>query len=67
MDSFPQILYSVWESRATGRLLIKSDTTEKEQTFLDGNLAVDKDTFNEKAFLIHLLKKKILDNPSAKK
>jgi len=67
MDSFPQILFSVWESKTTGRLLIKNDKTEKNLTFVQGNLAIDKDTFDEKAFLKHLVKKKILDNPSAKK
>jgi len=67
MESFPQILFSVWESKITGRLLIKNDTTEKTLTFKNGNLAIDKDIFEEKAFLKHLLKKKILDNPSARK
>ena len=67
MESFPQILFSVWESKITGRLLIKNDTTDKALTFKNGNLAIEKDTFEEKAFLKHLLKKKILDNPSAKK
>lgn len=67
MESFPQILFSVWKSKITGRLLIKNDTTEKALTFKTGNLAIDKDIFEEKAFLKHLLKKKILDNPSAKK
>lgn len=67
MESFPQILFSVWESKITGRLLIKNDTTEKALIFKTGNLAIDKDIFEEKAFLKHLLKKKILDNPSAKK
>jgi hypothetical protein len=67
MDSFPQILFSVWESKTTGVLLIKNDKTEKKLTFVQGNLAIDKDTFDEKTFLMHLVKKNILDNPSAKK
>jgi hypothetical protein len=67
MDSFPQILFSVWESKTTGLLLIKNDKTEKKLTFVQGELAIDKDTFNEKTFLKYLVKKKILDTPSAKK
>jgi hypothetical protein len=67
MVSFPQILFSVWESNITGRLLIKTDAFEKRLTFKEGNLAIEKDYIEEKAFLKHLLKKKILDNPSAKK
>jgi hypothetical protein len=67
MESFPQILFSVWKSKITGRLLIKNDSTEKALTFKNGNLAIEKDNFEEKAFLRYLLKKKILDNPSAKK
>ena len=67
MDSFPQILFSVWESKTTGLLLIKNDKTEKKLTFVQGNLAIDKDTFDEKAFFKHLVKKKILDNSSTKK
>jgi hypothetical protein len=67
MDVFPLILFSVWESKTTGRLLIKNESTEKELTFVNGNLAIDKDILDEKAFLKYLLKKKILDNPSAKK
>jgi hypothetical protein len=67
MEYFPQILFSAWESKFTGRLLIKSDATEKTLTFIAGNIAIDKDIFEEKAFLKHLLQKKILDNPTAKK
>ena len=67
MESFPQILFSVWESKITGRLLVKNDATEKTLTFVTGNIAVDKDIFEDKAFLKYLLQKKILDNPSAKK
>ena len=67
MESFPQILFSAWESKITGRLLVKNDATEKTLTFIAGNIAVDKDVFEDKAFLKYLLQKKILDNPSAKK
>lgn len=67
MDVFPLILFSTWESKTTGRLLIKSESIEKELTFINGNLAIDKDALDEKVFLKYLLKKKILDNPSAKK
>jgi len=67
MDSFPQILFSVWESKTTGLLLIKNDKTEKKLTFLQGNLAIDIDTFDDTAFLKHLVTKKILDTPSKKK
>jgi hypothetical protein len=67
MESFPQILFSVWQSKITGRLLVKNDTTEKTLTFKTGNIAIDKDIFEEPAFLKHLLRKKILDNPCAKK
>ena len=67
MDSFPQILFSVWESKISGRILIKNESVEKELPFINGNLVIDKDTFDEKAFLQYLLKQKALDNPSAKK
>ncbi len=67
MDHFPKILFFVWESKTTGRLIIKHDNTEKKLTFKNGNLAVDKDAIEERAFFKHLLKKKILDNPSVKK
>ncbi|UCE39998.1 MAG: hypothetical protein JSV17_10995 [Candidatus Aminicenantes bacterium] len=67
MESFPQILFSVWESKITGHLPIKIETAEKTLAFKNGNLAIEKDTFEEKAFLKHLIKKKILDNPSGKK
>lgn len=67
MESFPQILFSVWESKITGNLLINKDTTEKVLSFQKGNVAIDRDTFEEKAFITYLLKKKILDHPSVKK
>jgi hypothetical protein len=67
MESFPQILFSVWESKISGRLLIKNEETEKTLTFNNGNLAIEKDNFEEEALLKHLLKKKILDNASVKK
>ncbi len=67
MESFPQILFSAWESKITGRLLVKNDATEKTLTFIAGNIAVDKDVFADKAFIKYLLQEKILDNPSAKK
>jgi hypothetical protein len=67
MESFPQILFSVWESKITGSLFLNADTTENTLSFKDGNLVIEKDSIDEKAFLHHLLKKKILDNPSAKK
>jgi len=67
MDSFPDFLFSVWESKISGRILIKNETTVKELPFKNGNLVIDKDTFDEKAFLHFLLKLKVLDNPSAKR
>ena len=67
MEFFPQILFSVWESKITGRLLFKNDSTEKTLTFKTGNIAVEKDIIEEKAFLKYLLQEKILDNPTAKK
>jgi hypothetical protein len=67
MDSFPQFLFSIWESKTTGLLLIKNEKAEKKLTFVQGNLAIDKAIFDEKAFLNHLVKKKILDTPSSKK
>ena len=67
MDVFPLILFSVWESKTTGRLLVKKDSIEKKLTFIKGNLAIYTDTWDEKALLKYLLKKKILDNPSVKK
>jgi hypothetical protein len=67
MDSFPQILFSVWESKTTGMLVVKNDKTERELVFSQGELVIDKDHFDEQAFLKHLVKKKILDSSSAKK
>lgn len=67
MESFPQILFAVWESKTTGRLLIKTDSTEKILILKSGNIAIEKDNFEEHIFLKHLIKKKILDNLSAKK
>jgi hypothetical protein len=67
MDSFPQILFSVWESKTSGLLLIKNEKIEKKLTFLRGDLAIDKDSFDEKEFLKYLLKNRSLDGPSVKK
>ncbi len=67
MESFPQILFSLWESKTTGILGIKNDKIERTLAFFQGDLAVDKDNFDETAFLKHLVKKKILDSPSVKK
>lgn len=46
---------------------VKKDATEKILSFKDGDIAVEKDIFEEKTFLKHLVQKKILDNPAAKK
>ena len=67
MDSFPQILFSVWESKTSGNLRLKTKSAEKRLIFKNGDLAIDKASLDEKAFLKYLLKKKILDNPTAKK
>jgi hypothetical protein len=67
MESFPQILFSAWETKATGRLVTKHDAIEKTLILKNGNIAIVKDFVQEKAFLKHLLKKKIMDDPSAKK
>lgn len=67
MDSFPQVLFSVWESKTSGHLRIKTKAAEKKMTFKNGDLAIDKTSLDEKTFLKYLLKKKILDNPTAKK
>jgi hypothetical protein len=67
MESFPQILFSVWESKITGRLLIKKDKTEKLLAFRKGDIAVESDAIDEKTFLKHLVKTDVLDNPSVKK
>jgi hypothetical protein len=67
MESLPHILFSVWESKITGRLLIKKDSIEKVLAFKNGDIAVDKNSFEEKSFLKHLVKKKILDIPASKK
>lgn len=67
MESFPQILFSIWESKITGRLFIEDDSTEKTLDFQKGDIVIKRDTLEETAFLEHLVKKKILDKPSAKK
>jgi hypothetical protein len=67
MDSFPQILFSVWESRTTGILVVKNDKTAKELAFSQGDLVIDTGRFEEQAFFKHLVNKKVLDAPSAKK
>ena len=67
MDSFPQILFSAWESGISGRILIKNRSVKEELPFKSGSLVVAKDALAEKAFLSYLVKGKVLDNPSAKR
>lgn len=67
MDSFPQILFSVWESKTNGHLHIKTETAEKKLSFKNGDLAVIKTSLDAKLFLKYLIKKKILDKPTAAK
>ena len=67
MEVFAQILFTLWEAKTTGRLQIKKDTIEKELNLKNGNIAVDKSTFDEIAFLKHLSANKILSNPLIKK
>lgn len=67
MDSFPQILFSVWQTKITGRILVKTETAEKELSFKNGTLVVERDMFDEEAFRGYLLERKILDAPSAKR
>jgi len=67
MDSFPQILFSVWQAKITGRILMKNETLEKELAFKDGTLVIEKGMFDEEAFRGYLVGRKILDAPSAKK
>jgi hypothetical protein len=57
----------VWESKTTGLLLIKNEKTEKNLTFMLGDLAIDEDFFDEKEFSKYLVKNRIIDGPSAKK
>lgn len=67
MDSFPQILFSVWQAKITGRILVKNETLEKELAFKNGTLVIEKDMFDEEAFRGYLVGLKILDAPSAKR
>ncbi len=67
MEFFAKILFTLWEAKTTGRLLIKKDSVKKELFLQDGNIAVEKSVFDEKGFLQHLSSKKILNNSSVKK
>lgn len=67
MESFAQILFSLWTSRTSGLLMIKNDTIEKKLAFISGDVAIGKDIFDAEMFLRHLAKKKILDGPTIKK
>ncbi len=67
MDSFPQILFSVWKTKITGRILVKNEIAEEELSFKNGILVIEKDRFDEEAFRGYLLEQKILDASSAKR
>ncbi|MDH5383718.1 MAG: hypothetical protein OEY18_03325 [Candidatus Aminicenantes bacterium] len=67
MATFPQILFSLWESKSTGRLLIPKKTKHKILCLKEGDIFVCKETFEEKSFLDYLTKKSLLDSSTAKK
>jgi hypothetical protein len=67
MESFAEILFTLWDAKTTGRLKVKNDTVEKELILQNGNIAVDNSTFDERAFLEYLSRKKILSHASKKK
>lgn len=67
MVTFPQILFSVWESKQSGSLFLGTKTQQKTIHLKEGDIAVVKDSFNESSFLDDLLKKKILNPSSVKK
>lgn len=67
MDSFPQILFSIWESKISGRICVKNEAAEQELSFKNGDLVIERNALDEKALCLYLSKRKILDNPSAKK
>ena len=67
MDFFPEILFAIWESKTSGRLLFKTNSTEKTLSLLSGSIVIEKDTFEEKDFLQYLIEQKILDNSTLKK
>ncbi len=67
MEFFAQTLFALWQAKATGRLQIKLGTGKKELNLQNGNIAVDKRTFDEETFLKHLSVKNILSHSSIKK
>jgi len=67
MATFPQILFSVWESKNSGCLLLRAKTKQKTIHLKEGDIAIVKDSFNESSFLHDLLEKKILNSSSVKK
>ncbi len=67
MAAFPQILFSLWESKSSGRLIISKKAKQRTLCLKEGVIVVDKDTFNEKSFLDYLTKRSVLSSSIAKK
>lgn len=67
MATFPQILFSLWESKNSGSLLIRVKTKQKTIHLKEGDIAIVKDSFNESSFLHDLQEKKILNSSSVKR
>ncbi len=67
MATFPHILFSAWESKHTGCLLLRTKTKQKTIHLKEGDIAIVKDSFDESSFLRDLLAKKILNSSSVKK
>jgi hypothetical protein len=67
MTSFPQLLFSLWESKSSGCLRIQGQKIQKELNLTDGNIAVNEASFHAPRLLEHLNKRKTLSAASIKK
>lgn len=66
MVTFPQILISSWESKNTGRLLLKSKAKQKTIHLKEGDIAIGKTSFDNMSFFQYLSAKKMIESSLVK-
>ncbi len=67
MALLTQILFPLWESKNTGHLLLRTKAQQKTIRLKEGDIAIDKGSFDQSSFLRDLAAKKILTPSKVKK